>query len=99
MHPDYRSASCDDVARRVDECMRLRAERDALITSLARQTARLAEITDLHAAYSHSQQQFLDGEKERDTLRELVREAHVFGSSWSIAEEWHERAVKALEKK
>ena len=21
MHPDYRSASCDDVARRVDECM------------------------------------------------------------------------------
>ena len=24
MHPDYRSASCDDVARRVDECMRLR---------------------------------------------------------------------------
>ena len=25
MHPDYRSASCDDVARRVDECMSLRA--------------------------------------------------------------------------
>lgn len=27
---EYRSASCDDVARRVDECMTLRAERDAL---------------------------------------------------------------------
>ena len=27
------------------------------------------EIDALHAAYSHSQQQFLDGEKERDTLR------------------------------
>lgn len=26
MHPDYRSASCDDVARRVDECMSLRAD-------------------------------------------------------------------------
>ena len=26
MHPDYRSASCDDVARRVDECIALRAE-------------------------------------------------------------------------
>ena len=37
--------------------------------------------------------------QEIHTLRELVREAHVFGSSWSIAEEWHERAVKALEKK
>ena len=30
MLPEYRSASCDDVARRVDECMSLRAERDAL---------------------------------------------------------------------
>jgi hypothetical protein len=26
MHPDYRSASCDDVARRVDECMSLRKD-------------------------------------------------------------------------
>lgn len=25
MHPDYKSAACDDVARRVDECMGLRA--------------------------------------------------------------------------
>jgi len=30
MLPVYRSASCDDVARRVDECISLRAERDAL---------------------------------------------------------------------
>ena len=30
MREEYRSASCDDVARRVDECMALRAERDAL---------------------------------------------------------------------
>lgn len=36
MHPDYRSASCDDVARRVDECISLRAERDALRESVER---------------------------------------------------------------
>lgn len=30
MHDDYRSASCDDVARRVDECIRLRAEVETL---------------------------------------------------------------------
>lgn len=29
MHEDYRSASCDDVARRVDECMRLREKNEA----------------------------------------------------------------------
>ena len=30
MHPDYRSAACDDVARAVDREMALRAECDAL---------------------------------------------------------------------
>ena len=30
MLSEYESASCDDVKRRVDECMALRAERDAL---------------------------------------------------------------------
>lgn len=35
MRDEYRSASCDDVARRVDECMTLRAERDALTAKLA----------------------------------------------------------------
>ena len=30
MHPDYRSAACDDVARTVDECIALRAQRDEL---------------------------------------------------------------------
>jgi len=31
MHPDYRSAALGDVERRVDECIALRAERDALL--------------------------------------------------------------------
>lgn len=34
MYPIYWSASCDDVARRVDECIRLRAERDELLCVL-----------------------------------------------------------------
>ena len=34
MHPDYESASCQDVARRVDECISLRAQRDALLEAL-----------------------------------------------------------------
>ena len=34
MHPDYRSASCDDVARRVDECIALRSEVAALRAAL-----------------------------------------------------------------
>ncbi len=36
MLPVYRSASCDDVARRVDECISLRAERDALLADAER---------------------------------------------------------------
>ena len=35
MHNDYKSASCGDVARRVDECIALRTERDALRKQLA----------------------------------------------------------------
>jgi hypothetical protein len=31
MHPDYESAACQDVARRVDECISLRTQRDALL--------------------------------------------------------------------
>ena len=34
MHPDYRSAACDDVARRVDECIALRKENDHLRAAL-----------------------------------------------------------------
>ena len=34
MHDDYKSASCGDVARRVDECIALRTERDALKAQL-----------------------------------------------------------------
>jgi hypothetical protein len=43
MHPDYRSASCDDVARRVDECIALRAQRDRLLAALTNAHAALVE--------------------------------------------------------
>ena len=46
------------------------------LSSIEREAGELVELANLindannlHAAYSHSQQQFLDGEKERDTLR------------------------------
>ncbi len=38
MHADYWSVSCGDVARRVDECIALRAERDRLREALDRIT-------------------------------------------------------------
>jgi len=36
MHTDYKSASCDSVASRVDECIALRSERDALKAEVER---------------------------------------------------------------
>jgi len=42
MHPEYFSASCGDVIRRVDECMRLRKENEDL-------RAKLAELTTAHS--------------------------------------------------
>ena len=53
MHPDYRSASCDDVARRVDECIRLRAQVETLDWQLAMEsidtTCHCARVTDLES--------------------------------------------------
>lgn len=34
MHPDYRSAACDSVARRVDECIALRREVERLTSAI-----------------------------------------------------------------
>lgn len=44
MCDEYRSASCDDVARRVDECMTLRAERDALFSKLSQTTFAVRDV-------------------------------------------------------
>jgi len=43
MHDDYKSASCDDVARRVDECMALRAEIERLRAECLRLSNDMAE--------------------------------------------------------
>ena len=50
MLPEYESASCDDVKRRVDECMALRAERDALAADAARWRDYQARKVSLKAA-------------------------------------------------
>jgi hypothetical protein len=44
MHPDYRSASLSDVERRVDECIRLRAELAEARAENGRQAATIAEL-------------------------------------------------------
>ena len=41
MLPEYRSASCDDVARRVDECMQMRVEREELAMMIRMLTSSL----------------------------------------------------------
>jgi len=46
MREEYRSASCDDVARRVDECMALRTERDDLRARLDAVTQQSIADTD-----------------------------------------------------
>jgi hypothetical protein len=54
MHADYRSAACDDVARRVDECIRLRAQVEKLENKCALLAASWKKAEDdlekLHAA-------------------------------------------------
>jgi hypothetical protein len=50
MHPDYLSASCDDVARRVDECIAMRAR----IAELEGQIDRQAESIRFHTRRADS---------------------------------------------
>lgn len=58
MHPDYESASCDDVKRRVDECIELRARVAELeeilatlpISSLTRLRTRIKQLEEMLAA-------------------------------------------------
>lgn len=50
MRPEYRSASCDDVAKAVDREMALRAERDALLLTL-RRAEEVVELSGLNAGF------------------------------------------------
>lgn len=65
MHADYQSAACTDVARRVDECIALRAERDALRAAADRVVA--------HMEGRQPVQGWLrDNDASRDALAALV---------------------------
>ena len=55
MLPEYESASCDDVKRRVDECMALRAERDALAADAARYRWLTADLDAVHERVRRNQ--------------------------------------------
>lgn len=49
MHPDYRSASCDDVARMVDKQMALRAAVEALVPIVQRDRELIGECDEYRA--------------------------------------------------
>lgn len=51
MLPEYESGSCDDVKRRVDECMALRVERDALNEAVKGLTAQGVSLAADAARY------------------------------------------------
>ena len=95
----------DALRREID---RLRAERDDavkkmeagwLVVAESAMTPLIQECDTLRGQNERLRDELVATEERSRVLRELVREAHVFGSSWSIAEEWHERAEKALEGK
>jgi hypothetical protein len=58
MHPDFRSASCDDVARAVDREMELRGERARAVRSSAEEST---EDLALRATWSMQQLRSVDG--------------------------------------
>lgn len=55
MLPEYESGSLDDVKRRVDECMALRAERDALAADAARYQWLTADLDAVHERVRRNQ--------------------------------------------
>lgn len=77
MSPDYRSDSCDDVARRVDECIALRVEKNVLKA----ENERLADINRQHVAKNNrlviqsarSDEAMALLTADRYTLKELLR--------------------------
>lgn len=73
MLPEYESASCDDVKRRVDECMSLRAERDGLKVKLDEATCLLRNAQQRESYWSDrfgdASYQLDQAVSERDALK------------------------------
>lgn len=100
MHSDYRSASCDDVARRVDECMRLRAENERLAAEgqrvLDKMNAYKADCDTLRGQNERPRDDMVAIQWKASILRELVREVADLDPWAAVPPDWYERAEKAL---
>lgn len=90
MHPDYKSASCDDVSRRVDECMELRER----VQQQAAEIKRLqADAENFHMDYRmkcdvETKQQAAKIERLRAVLSTLAAlQAETMRTEWGASAE------------
>lgn len=79
MHPDYRSAACDDVARRVDECIRLRAQ-------VKQQAEVYAESVDAYAARAKHAEAALREIRDMDYRGNRHRSADIAREALAVVE-------------
>jgi len=104
MHPDYRSASCDDVARRVDECITLRDQVAALTKERDawREDANIskASIDMLKGQREHQYDQLAALTKENERLKTVPMKYRRMAFNAQLQEEnkalWER--VETLEK-
>lgn len=68
MREEYRSASCDDVARRVDDCMRLRTEIERLTTVLADRERYWKHVIRNYESTASSLRQVVEAQHQQITV-------------------------------
>jgi len=74
MHPDYRSASLHDVERRVDECIALRKERDAIRVELEILNADRDGLRAERDALLRWKEEMLEVNRRWDAVGEFIRQ-------------------------
>jgi len=92
MHVEYRSASCDDVARAVDREMALRAERDALAKLLLRAGDALVCSGDLMSDGDEWQESHACGRCDERVDRNWVIRTEIRAALAQIEQERGEQA-------
>lgn len=78
MHPDYESAACESVKRRVDECIALRVERDALLvdnTHLRDRVGTLKATLTVVQGFLNRITHWQEGTPDLHDIKELVKGA------------------------
>jgi hypothetical protein len=91
MHPDYRSASCDDVARRVDECIAMRAR----IAELEAKAAQPAQVQYLQAVIDELQNYTRDLCRAVDDATEFASTVAPRAAWWGGVWAGHVKALDA----